>query len=151
MKKICLIVLLIIILLIISVILITIDKTTNNKTELILTPNSSSFKSIDNIFISIEDNSISPTGLTVIVDDRNEVKSNKLISRGYFIDKKIENEWKEIYSYLAPTEIYVASIKYPSKSKLDWSNELGELEQGTYRIRYYPILNTSKEVEFNIN
>lgn len=148
MKKICLIILSIIILLIVSLMLIN---SNSNNTELTSTQDSSNYQSIDNIFISIIDNTISPTGLTVIVDDRNEIKSNKLISMHYHIDKKIEDKWEEIYTYVSPIEIVVDNINYPSVSKLNWGNELGELKQGTYRIRYYPILNISKEIEFNIN
>lgn len=149
MKKVCLIILLILIILIITIVLI--HRNNDNEIDLKSTQSSTDFQSIDNIFISVEDNSISPIGLTVIVDDKNEVKSNKLISMRYFIDKKIENGWEEIYYYLSPIEISVSHIEYPHKSKLNWANELGELKQGTYRIRYYPILNKSKEIEFNIN
>ena len=127
------------------------NSTINNEIKLPATQSSANSQSVDNIFISIEENSITPTGLTVIVDDKNEVKSNIPISRDYYIDKKIGSEWKEIYCYSAPEDIGILSIMYPDKSKLDWADELGELEQGTYRIRYYPFANKSKEIEFNIN
>ena len=87
----------------------------------------------------------------VIVDDKNLETSTVLISWYYYIDKKVENEWKEIYYYLTPIEIAIGHLSYPYEAHLDWSKDLGELEPGTYRIRYYPILNQSKEVEFNIN
>ena len=153
MKKIYLVILLIIIILttlIISVILI-VNNNNDNKTELPAIQSSNTSPSIDNISISIEEGSITPTGLTVIVDDKNEIKSNVLISMYYYIDKKIGNEWKEIYCYVSPIEIAVEHLEYPHESPLDWSGELGELQPGTYRIRYYPIHNQSKEVEFNIN
>ena len=179
MKKIYLVILLIIIILttlIVSVILI-VNNNNDNKIELLATQNSTisqntipinnstsdnevklpaiqssnNSPSIDNISISIEEGSITPTGLTVIVDDKNEIKSNMLISRDYYIDKKIGSEWKEIYCYSSPNDDAIISIAYPKKSKLDWADGLGKLEQGTYKIRYYPFANKSKEIEFNIN
>lgn len=152
MKKIYLVILLIIIILttlIISAILI--NNNSNNEIELPATQTSTDSPNIDNIFLSIKEGSITPTGLTVIVDDKNLEASTVLISWYYYIDKKVENEWKEIYYYLTPIEIAIGHLSYPYEAHLDWSKDLGELEPGTYRIRYYPILNQSKEVEFNIN
>ena len=155
MKKIYLVLLLIIIIiaiLIIGIVLINNNSdNSNNEIEIPSTQSSTDSRSTDNIFMSIKDGSITPTGLTVIVDDKNEIKSNVLISMYYYIDKKIGNEWKEIYCYVSPIEIAIGHLEYPHESPLDWSDELGELKPGTYRIRYYPILNQSKEVEFNIN
>ena len=153
MKKICLVILLIIIILailIIGVILINNNNNSNNEIELPSTQTSTDSRSVDNIYMSIEEGSITPTGLTVIIDDKNESKSSLLISRYYYIDKRIGNEWKEIYCYISHIENDV-HFGYPYKSTLNWADELGELEQGTYRIRYYPILNQSKEIELNRN
>lgn len=152
MKRIYLVILLIIIILailIISVIFIN-NSNSDNEIELPSTQGSTDSPNIDNIFMAIKEGSITPIGLTVIVDDKNESKSGLLISRYYYIDKRIGNEWKEIYCYITPIENAVI-FGYPYESTLNWSDELGELEPGTYRIRYYPILNQSKEVEFNIN
>ena len=155
MKNIYLVILFILIILailIMGVILINNNNiNSNNEIELPSTQTPTDSRSVDNIYMSIEEGSITPTGLTVIIDDKNEVKSNVLISMYYYIDKKVGNEWKEIYCYLSPLEIAVGHLEYPHKSILNWSDDLGELEPGTYRIRYYPILNQSKEVEFNIN
>ncbi len=106
--------------------------------------------SVNNIFIDIEEKTVSEVGITLIVNDKNFVKSNVSIKDSYFIYKEKENSWEQIYHFINPVEVYREKIKYPSTVVLNWEKELGKLEKGHYKICYEPIPQQVKEIEFLI-
>ena len=102
-----------------------------------------SHPSWDNVSITIKEGSLSPTGLTLIVNDKNFIKTNyEFCSKYYFIDRKIAVLWTQVYpdpndedGIDIPT-IAVGSLSSPYECVLNWGEKIGSLEPGNYRIRF---------------
>lgn len=105
-----------------------------------------SHPSWDNVSITIKEGSLSPTGLTLIVNDKNFIKTNyEFCSKYYFIDRKIAVLWTQVYPdpddypiRAEELETFVASLSYPYECVLNWGEKIGSLEPGNYRIRFAP-------------
>lgn len=94
----------------------------------------------NNVTIRFSKNSISNTGLTIIITD----KSKKEYSWGtrYFIQVKQNNEWKDLEPICSPDDPanvhtafgYTLDKNHQITQTLDWHNRYGELSYGTYRV-----------------
>lgn len=120
------------------------NKTNSHKVEVTSQPNntvneitSQNEKNInlEDIKIDVVDETISKTGVTIVVTDNNETSNSW--GEEYKIECKKENNWVE----LTPKEtVIVKSIAYNKdennqiKFNIDWEKYYGELEKGIYRI-----------------
>ena len=98
----------------------------NNKAEL---------QNIDNVYMTIKQDTLTTSGVTIIIDDKSEGKY--LYGDEYRIDK-YENEWKEL-SYIKSNIAWNLKAYIPDKLgklefKLNWKDIYGELTPGRYRI-----------------
>lgn len=105
----------------------------------------------DNININIKTGTIQATGITLVVEDKNFIKSNISISDSYAIYRKNnDSTWELIYFYITPFEIYRTKINYPETVVLNWEKYIGALKLGIYKIQYEPISQQFKEIIFEI-
>jgi len=152
-KNIILIILLIILILSTSIIII-LQHNSDNESSSILAP------SWDNVYISIEDNTLTPSSVTLIIENNNIIPINNELFINpsyYFIDKKIENNWNTLseHLYFVPG-IYTMDYKHNTKKTLNWKGKYGKLEAGQYRLRFelenYNEISyaTTKIIEFTI-
>lgn len=91
-------------------------------------------QSVDNVSMYIKEDSLTPKGATIVIEDKNKKVYN--YSDGYFIEVLKDDKWikldeKEKYwndfAY-APNENGILSMK------LDWTKKYGTLENNKYRI-----------------
>lgn len=103
--------------------------------------------SVDNIHVAIKDGTLTPNGVTLIVNDENYIKSNVPIYYSYHIYKKVNDNWELIVHKHPAILIDIEfNLTYPYEATLTWE----KLEPGTYKIKYQPIVDQYKEFEFTI-
>ncbi|MFR7544847.1 MAG: immunoglobulin-like domain-containing protein [Clostridia bacterium] len=109
------------------------NKTTNNLDNNVI-ENIETEQSVDNVSMYIKEDSLTPKGATIVIEDKNKKVYN--YSDGYFIEVLKDDKWikldeKEKYwndfAY-APNENGILSMK------LDWTKKYGTLENNKYRI-----------------
>lgn len=109
------------------------NKTTNNLDNNVI-ENIETEQSVDNLSMYIKEDSLTPKGATIVIEDKNKKVYN--YSDGYFIEVLKDDKWikldeKEKYwndfAY-APNENGILSMK------LDWTKKYGTLENNKYRI-----------------
>lgn len=91
-------------------------------------------RSPENVKIEIKKNSISKNGVQITITDNNETPY--MWNNYYTIEKKIDNDWKKI----KPQKNIVNETDYNIDEnsqiiiEIDWSQNYGQLSNGTYRI-----------------
>ncbi len=91
--------------------------------------------SLEKIHLQIQENSISKTGITLIITDNNE--KNVPWEDGYKIQRKISEKWIEIKpkkKLITSAFSYWKDENNQYIQKINWSYYYGELENGKYRI-----------------
>lgn len=92
-------------------------------------------RSIDNVTIEVKKDSITTTGATFVVTDKN--KEFCTYGDEYHIEVKKNGKW-EIQMPVVDSILVEAYVAQPTKSvyeiKKDWSTIYGELENGEYRL-----------------
>lgn len=92
-------------------------------------------RSIDNVTIEVKEDSITRTGATFVVTDKN--KEFCTYGDEYHIEVKKNGKW-EIQMPIVDSILVEAYVAQPTKSvyeiKKDWSKIYGELENGEYRF-----------------
>ena len=92
-------------------------------------------RSMENVKIEISQNSVTPTGATIIITDNNEIPY--MWGENYSIEKKENGSWKKI-GLLSEENfneiLYKTDENNQIKQNIDWSNFYGTLSNGTYRI-----------------
>jgi len=90
---------------------------------------------LPDVKISIEDGTLSRTGMTIIITDLGENK--KTYDEWYRIDKKESGKWKRLRTkqdnWFKLIEYYV-NQNNELKFSIDWTLSYGELENGEYRL-----------------
>ena len=93
-------------------------------------------RSTDNVVIQIIENTVTPTGVTIVITDRNE--QHYIWGEQFRIQQKVNGEWKDL-KYLNnivsfPEIAYVADKNNQLTQKIDWTMYYGKLPSGIYRI-----------------
>lgn len=89
-----------------------------------------------NVVMKVKDDSVSKSGATIIITDKNEVKY--VYEEYYKLEKEIDNVWYE----LKPNDMYynfndmgyVVNDDNTLEMNIDWSKTYGNLSSGKYRI-----------------
>lgn len=92
-------------------------------------------RTIENITIQVKENTITKTGATFIISDRNEVFCD--YGSEYKIEVKKNGKWemqKTITDDIIWESISFRPGKKVSEHKKDWSKVYGELQTGEYRL-----------------
>lgn len=90
-------------------------------------------KKIKNVQIKIEEDTISPSGVSIIIIDNN----NEPYTWGenYTVQKKVKNEWKTLNANMnINSNAYVLDKNNQLRQNINWINVYGNLPKGTYRI-----------------
>lgn len=95
----------------------------------------------NNVSLSIKEDSVTSTGATIIINDKNFLTTTYLFDE-YFIDKKVGDEW-QVLPYTDnkisnSIGIIPSFIPHTLEKTINWNYRYGELEPGTYRIRFQP-------------
>jgi len=89
----------------------------------------------EKVTIAVLTDTVTPTGVTIIVTDKN--KDSYGWGKSYKVQQKVNNEWKDLKPR---TEMIFEEIAYSLDKhgqftqNIDWTRFYGELEKGTYRI-----------------
>lgn len=93
--------------------------------------------SLDKVSSSIKEGTLTKSGVTIIITDKNE-KPYGYSKKWYLIEKKKDEEWEKlnlkkdmVISEEEDTPTIYSDI---SEFSIDWTEYYGELEKGTYRI-----------------
>ena len=116
---------------------------------------------LNNVSLSIKKDSVTSTGATIIINDKNFLTTTYSFDK-YLIDKKIGSEWQMLPYTDNKISTFIAFeppfIPHTLEKTLDWSYNYGELDPGTYRIRFQPTsynkylpYGTTLTIEFILN
>jgi hypothetical protein len=107
------------------------------------------------IIININENSITPTGLSYTIFNQNNISCPYFNT--YSIEKKDDDTWNLVTQYIDSGELISDYISSNSSKEIEinWNNIYGELSTGIYRLKLISTLDTSGEyqyvyLEFNI-
>ena len=108
----------------------------NKNTNELISNEKTHTRSPNNVKIKIIENSISSTGVTILVTDNN--KYHYAWGEQFSIQKKVDGEWQNL-KYLTDLPVF-SLIGYGLDKnnqliqKIDWTDYYGELSIGKYRI-----------------
>lgn len=93
-------------------------------------------KSIDGISMVIKDDTLSKTGMSIIITDTTGLNNEYGGRCDYRIDKKVDNKWEKMKKKDIPTYLQVFYVNENDKLEMniDWIDTYGELGQGEYRL-----------------
>lgn len=98
--------------------------------------NVSSIEEIDNVKIEIQLDTVTKSGLTIIVTDNN--KESYVWGEEYEIQENVNGEWKtlssKISSYIDYSDAIGLDENNQFEQKINWTNIYGKLSKGVYRI-----------------
>lgn len=92
-------------------------------------------RSMENVTLTIKKDSITPSGATIIITDKNE--NQYTWGENYSLQIKENNAWKDVTpkTDMIFNEIaYVLDKNGQFEQTLDWSTYYGKLASGTYKI-----------------
>jgi len=94
----------------------------------------------DNVDVFIEEGTLTSTGASIVIRNKNIISTNHEIfanPRCYYIDKKINGEWLTLPedSYYIQGA-YHSDYRHKTNKNLKWESRYGELEPGQYRLRF---------------
>lgn len=88
---------------------------------------------IKNVQIKIEENTISPSGVSIIITDNND--DPYTWGENYAVQEKVKDEWKTLNANMNfNSNAYVLDKNNQLKQNINWVNAYGNLPKGTYRI-----------------
>lgn len=100
-----------------------------------LTPDNNEYV-LANVIMKVKDDSVSKSGATVIITDKNEVKY--VYEEYYKLEKEIDNVWYELKpndTYYNFNDMgYVVNDDNTLEMNIDWFKTYGNLSSGKYRI-----------------
>lgn len=100
----------------------------NNSTNISVNDNK-----IKNVQIKIEENTISPSGVSIIITDNND--DPYTWGENYAVQEKVKDEWKTLNANMNfNSNAYVLDKNNQLKQNINWVNAYGNLSKGTYRI-----------------
>ena len=113
---------------------------TNNTNTIVYTDKQKEI--LNNISMTIEDNSLTPTSASIIIKDNNKYNNENegfLFDKWFRIDKYINGEWKSLQGTFGSYYCEEIAYKvYPKigilKMNIEWESAYGRLENGEYRI-----------------
>jgi len=115
----------------------------------------------DNVNISVKENTLTSTGVTLTIKNKNLMPSNYSFDE-YYIDKKVGDRWVEqrplsTYHESIRTFVVIGNASHTLEKTLNWNDKYGSLTSGTYRIRFEPksynrnfSFGTTLKVEFTL-
>ena len=90
-------------------------------------------KNIENVQIEIEENTITSSGLTIIITDKNEEPYGW--GENYGIEEKVNGEWKKLKANIDfNSKAYILDENHQMRQNINWVNSYGKLQKGIYRI-----------------
>jgi len=93
----------------------------------------------DNVHISIEEGSLTPIGVTLIIKNKNLITTNYSFADNFYIDKNVNGQWINIPDKSTiNNDLPLVYTPHNYKETLNWKYSHGELKTGTYRIRFEP-------------
>lgn len=98
-------------------------------------PQSSANRTVANVSLVIDENTVSSTGVTIIITDVNETQYGW--GEPYRLQVKKEGKWEDVEPLhdIDFTSIgYVLDEEGKTKQEIDWKEDYGEIASGTYRI-----------------
>lgn len=98
-------------------------------------PRSTAGRTVENVSLTIDKNTVSRTGVTIVIKDLNEAEYGW--GEPYRLQVKQEGKWEDAAPLhdIAFTDIgYVLNEDKETKQVIDWKEDYGELQKGTYRI-----------------
>ena len=104
-------------------------------------------KNMGNITMKIKDDTLSSTGVTVIITGSNTTEYS--YSEEFLIEERENNEWKFVRMIEGFTGFQEPALTTKGEITIDWSNVYGELNSGKYRLQK-KINNERVFVEFTI-
>ena len=108
----------------------------------------SEFRTSNNIIsLSIKDNSLTKTGLTLIM--KNNTNSKFYYGAIYYVEHYENNKWNLMRVMSGTMMAYGFRPNQQIEEKLDWSNIYGELPNGKYRIVRNFLKNNNHSYEIN--
>lgn len=109
------------------------NKTTNNLDNNVI-ENIETEQSVDNVSMYIKEDSLTPKGATIVIEDKNKKVYN--YSDGYFIEVLKDDKWIKLdeNEKFWNDFVYVLDESGILSMQLDWSKKYGTLENNKYRI-----------------
>ena len=90
-------------------------------------------KNIENVQIEIEENTITSSGLTIIITDKNEEPYGW--GENYGIEEKVNGEWKKLKANIDfNSKAYILDENHQMRQNINCVNSYGKLQKGIYRI-----------------
>lgn len=150
-KIIITIVILILIFGIVLVVLGISNKKSNNTPKINTSEVENSNRSMDKITMTIKEGTLTKTSATVFIEDTND--SPYSYGEWYRIDKKENDDWKELDTINSVPEIALPMLEYGHiERNIDWTETYGPLSKGEYRIVKRPVgVDNEIYVEFTID
>lgn len=91
---------------------------------------------IENVSINIQEGSLTNTGATIVITDKNTVKNT--FNEEYKIEKRVNDSWEEVKkidnNYFFNDLIWTFEDDDTTTHDVNWENLYGELEPGKYRM-----------------
>ena len=95
--------------------------------------NSSNSKNVESVEIKVEENTITSSGLTIIIKDNNEEQYGW--GESYGIQEKVNGEWKKLKANTDFNSVaYLLDENHQIRQNINWVNSYGKLPNGIYRI-----------------
>lgn len=109
------------------------NKTTNNLDNNVI-ENIETEQSVDNVSMYIKEDSLTPKGATIVIEDKNKKVYN--YSDGYFIEVLKDDKWIKLdeNEKFWNDFVYVLDESGILSMQLDWTKEYGTLANNKYRI-----------------
>lgn len=109
------------------------NKTTNNLDNNVI-ENIENEQSVDNVSMYIKEDSLTPKGATIVIEDKNN--QFYTYSDGYFIEVLKDDKWIKLdeNEKFWNDFVYVLDESGILSMQLDWSKKYGTLENNKYRI-----------------
>jgi len=105
--------------------------------KMVESSNKYEMNSIYGISMVIKENTLTKTGMSVVIIDTTNYKNVYGGSCDYRIDRRLNNKWEEVKK-IKNFPSYLQSSYVDENNKLeidiDWSKTYGELEKGEYRL-----------------
>lgn len=92
-------------------------------------------RTLDKVSIKVKEDTITPTGATFVITDKNEVSCG--YTKEYKIERNLFGLWVPVIpiTYIISVEgSYSTLLKESVEHKEDWSNRYGALRKGKYRF-----------------
>lgn len=95
----------------------------------------------NNVSVQIKDGTLTTTGATFIIKNKNLFKYTNDFNSNFFIDEKDGSKWSDLTTntYLKQGAYYEVKPSHIYEININWEHKYGTLLEGkTYRIRFEP-------------